>query len=167
MESDAPDASLQYRRLRRRLVFLFERWGCNSSGDLADETLFRVVRRLRGGLEIEQADNPFGFVHGVARLVFAEWLRHRRRVPEPLGPDTPEPGTELRPSEETADCVRRCLRQIGPEGMKLLRAYYGDDRSSLAGRLDISPNALRIRVFREKGRFKECLDQCLMRKGRL
>jgi hypothetical protein len=40
-------------------------------------------------------------------------------------------------------------------------AYYLDDRADLAAREGITPNALRLRVFKAKQKLRACIACCL------
>ena len=65
------------------------------------------------------------------------------------------------PTSTLADCVLRCIEEMTPAERELMEAYYLDrDRDVLAARLKVTPNALRIRVFRAKVRLRECLRDC-------
>jgi hypothetical protein len=43
---------------------------------------------------------------------------------------------------------------------QLLEAYYLNQREELPARLGITPNAVRLRVFKEKRRLRDCMVRC-------
>jgi hypothetical protein len=47
---------------------------------------------------------------------------------------------------------------------RLLEAYYLDSRNGLAAREGLTPNALRLRVFKEKQKLRACVARCLQRR---
>ena len=58
-------------------------------------------------------------------------------------------------------CLERCLNTLSPDGRQLLEAYYLSGRSELISRLGVTPNAVRLRVFKEKQRLRSCMARCL------
>jgi hypothetical protein len=50
---------------------------------------------------------------------------------------------------------------LPPRGRHLLAAYYLEPRADLAVREGVTPNALRLRVFKEKRRLRACVVRCL------
>ena len=67
-----------YIEMRRRLFSYFDRKGCRSPDDLADETLDRVARRLQEEGVIE-SPTPARYCYIVARFVFLEYSRKPHR----------------------------------------------------------------------------------------
>jgi hypothetical protein len=53
------------------------------------------------------------------------------------------------------------LRALTPSEQELLEAYYFDVRTELAVREGITPNALRLRVFKAKQKLRSCIGCCL------
>jgi DNA-directed RNA polymerase specialized sigma24 family protein len=165
-----PDAAAgEYERLHRRLLAFFESHGSLEPGRDADEALDRLARKLGEGHVIR--DVP-AYVHGLARNVLREaWRRARREEGgrEALRGLPPSPA----PDGRLWDCFDRCLASLEPERAELLLAYYSAARSSnrawraeLAASRGLSPNALRIRVFRAREALRESLARCLAEKGR-
>jgi hypothetical protein len=64
----------RYLEMRRRLARYFDRRGCSSPDDLADETLNRVARQLEEKGEIVGA-SPAHYCYIVAKFVFQEFGR--------------------------------------------------------------------------------------------
>jgi hypothetical protein len=75
---DSEPGGERYVEMRRRLVHYFDRKNCLSPDELADETLNRVARRLEEEGTII-SDTPAHYCYIVARLVFLESLRQKRR----------------------------------------------------------------------------------------
>lgn len=166
--SDRERGGEGYEGVRLRLIRSFERKGCSIPEELADETFDRVARKAaQPGFRLEKPD-PYGYIAGVARLVFLEYLRRNKEtqfdpeaeIPQPVPPD-PDP---------RVFCLRRCLRDLPAHDRQLLFDFHaGEDRirsrRRLAERLGCSPNALRIRVHRVLNELKKCLAICLAGPG--
>lgn len=162
-----------YLDLRSRLVGYFERKGCLSADDLADETLERVNRRLDevGRIDVE---TPAKFCYITAKFVFLEYLRGTRRKESSADAAEIErvKGTDDRKDEGDrkellARCLDGCLSEL-PAGERTLivEYYFGerrtkiDHRRALAEKLGISPNALAIRACRIRERLERCIKKC-------
>ena len=65
--------------MRGRLVAYFDRKNCPVPDELADETLNRVARRIEEK-GVTEADAPARYCYIVARFVFMEQLRGRKKV---------------------------------------------------------------------------------------
>lgn len=163
----APDRELagaEYELLRRKLVRFFECRGCLSPEDSADETINRVARKIAEG---EALQNPSGYFYGVARKVLLEELRrqaHEQRLEAP----SPVRAGDLGCDPDRLNCLRRCLKQLPPESLELILAYYQgeqrvkiENRLKLAERLGAPVNALRIRACRVRQSIRACVEDCL------
>jgi hypothetical protein len=89
--------------------------------------------------------------------VFREYRRRRR---------TREQASDLLGALDAAaspslSCLTNCLNGMRPGARELLEAYYLDPRAGLAAREGVTPNALRLRVFKEKQRLRACMCRCL------
>jgi DNA-directed RNA polymerase specialized sigma24 family protein len=171
LDPDRERAGERYETFRRKLVRLFEWRGCCTPEDLADETINRVARRMKEGLELHSSD-PYGYFCGVAHLLYKEVLRrssqeHRAlasgEVPPPIV--VPE---DAEPTDDRLECLRRCLERLPPEQRDLvLRYHQGENnisnRKALARELDVPLNALRIRVHRIRRGLEACVRECLRR----
>jgi DNA-directed RNA polymerase specialized sigma24 family protein len=169
-DGEAPDAGVgEHERLRWRLLAFFESHGSLGPGRDADETLDRLARKLGEGHVIR--DVP-AYVRGLARDVLREASGRARREEggrERLRGLPPSPA----PDGRLWDCFDRCLGSLEPERAELLLAYYSAARRStrawraeLAASRSLSPQALRIRVFRAREALRESLARCLAEKGR-
>jgi DNA-directed RNA polymerase specialized sigma24 family protein len=164
LDADRQEAGNKYEALRRKLVKFFEWRGCSFPDDLADDTINRIARNLEAG---EQIRNFTAYCVGIARNVFLETLRVRKREeafqikanPSLARPDEPD---------QRRECLERCLRDLPAPDLHLITEYYRQDeklrialRRDLAGRLGIPLNALRIRTHRIRVQLERCVEQCM------
>lgn len=163
LDPDITEASKKYQQLRRKLVRLFEWRGAWTADDLADETLSRVARKLGEGAKVDGDVEPFA--RGVARLVFLEFLREQEREQRLRTSPPPPPATPF--DEGDLDCLDRCLQKIAASDRDTILGYYAEEaagriesRRNLAGRLGVSPTALRIRALRIRDRLETCMQEC-------
>lgn len=161
-----------YLDLRGRLVAYFERKGCTSADELADETLERVNRRLDEAGKIE-VETPAKFCYITAKFVFLEYLRAARRNESSIDGAELErlKGTDDRKDENDRKellgrCLDGCLAELSTDERTLIVEYYFgerrakiDHRRALADRLGISPNALAIRACRIRERLERCIKK--------
>jgi DNA-directed RNA polymerase specialized sigma24 family protein len=134
----------------------FEGRRCVPADEHVDETIDRVARRVAAGERIRASD-PRRYFYGVARKVLLEWRKH---------PVYPGRGHEVSVLDQLVSsprlfCLRCCLRSLSPGEQEILEAYYLDGRAELAAREDITPNALRLRVFKTKQKLRACISRCL------
>jgi DNA-directed RNA polymerase specialized sigma24 family protein len=153
---DREQAGERYEAIRRMLAKYFEWRRCVPSDEYVDETIDRVARRLATGERIRAADAP-NYFRGVARKVCLEWYKQMARpIPASTPPETETPSPLLARLED-------CLRMLSPEGRELLETYYLEQRKDLPARLGITPNAVRVRVFKEKRKLIACMVRQLTR----
>jgi len=121
-----------------------------------DVTMDRVARRIAAGERIRSAD-PARYFYGVARNVFLEYRKQQSVQHAPH--ETPaRAAATWSPGLECLDC---CLQGLAPDDRELLEAYYLEPRRDLAARVGLTPNALRLRVFKQKQKLRVCLAHCL------
>jgi DNA-directed RNA polymerase specialized sigma24 family protein len=168
-----------YLEMRRRLVAYFDRKGCISPDELADETLNRVARRLQEEGEISDTP-PARYCYIVAKFVFLEYLRQRERSNLPLD-DLEEPSGGIGASgrdladqapekEKLLECLDSCLAGLEPGNRELIDRYYRgeqrekiENRRALAQGMRLTMNALSIRACRIRARLEECVNNCCER----
>jgi DNA-directed RNA polymerase specialized sigma24 family protein len=173
LSSDAERAAHRYNELRAGLMRMFACRGCERPEELADEALDRVIRKVdvvAPGYE----GNPAAYVHGVAKNVFLEYLRARRRSVE-AGPVDLDVALR-RISAPAADgaierrhaCLEHCLGTLAAEDRDLILRYYRqagwakiEERQVMADETRASRSALRKRTQRIRERLKACLSGCL------
>jgi len=134
------------------LILFLNGRGCTEAPQLADEVVLRLVQAMSKGHDVRDVQ---AFAVGIAKKVHADWLEEVHR------PLPPPPVQSAAPSLK-ARCLERCLRQLSPSDRELVEAYFVDrDREALASRLEVSLNALRIRVCRLKRQLASCTERCL------
>ncbi len=163
LDPNREEAARKYETIRRKLIKFFTCRGCRDVEDLADVTITRVVKKIPQIAETYVGD-PTLYFYGVARRVYLERCKPKPPpviLPSPLG-DSPEE------KEQRHDCLERCLNRLTPENRELVLEYYKGDktakikhRKEMAERLDINPNALRIRMHRLRDGLHKCLTECL------
>jgi|SoiMethySBSTD1v2_1073268.scaffolds.fasta_scaffold618122_2 RNA polymerase sigma factor (sigma-70 family) len=174
---DRESAGEAYLDLRRALFIFFAARGVASPGEMADETINRVARRLGEGAQIT-AENPSSYVYAVARNVWRESLANpnplislsENDVPAII-PVTPHDlminARERIESEAKYECLEKCLDQLNSGERELIIAYYRfnggekiENRKRLATDLGLTGNTLRQKVARLKSRLAGCINGC-------
>jgi len=160
-----------YLKMRRRLVTYFDRKGCTAPGDLADETLSRVARRLDEEGHIE-TETPAKFCYTIARYVFLEQTRVvSREIPlDTASERAPHSAASFVIDDDSDEHERllerldECLAKLDLATREMLFRYYRgeqsikiENRRALATELGVSMNALSIRVFRVREKLEACL----------
>ena len=157
--SDPDTASRRYQQLRRTIVRLLERRGASFSEDLADETMFRVANSLSSDVAV-RIDDPLRYFTAVAHNVYKQVLRERMHEASVLK-HLPTVETQSDDDEVKAELehLRKALEALSAQERELLTEYYGEAggdlrsaREHLARRMNIPPNALRIRVHHARER---------------
>jgi DNA-directed RNA polymerase specialized sigma24 family protein len=151
-------AGEKYESIRQRLLRYFEGHHCVPADECADETIDRVAKRVAAGEQIRAAD-PGRYFYGVAKHVFLEWQKHQVVTQDA---DERVARTDGAPSMRLS-CLNRCLRTLPPQDRELLEAYFREPRVELAARLRVTPNALRLRVFKGKHKLRACIARCVDR----
>jgi len=166
LDTDREQAGTKYEVLRRKLVKFFEWRRSAFTEELADDTINRIARNLEAG---EQIRNFTAYCLGIARNVFLESLRTRKREEalQSLPHASAAPPDEM---DRRRECLQRCMRELSPENFHLIVQYYREDkqarielRRDLAVRLGIPLNALRIRTHRIRTQLEHCVENCMQR----
>src|SRR5215467_5865016 len=148
LNADPLLAGEEYEKLRARLMYFFERRGCRVSAELSDETINRVARKVEEGVKI---NDVFRFSYGVARLVLLEHWNDPKRDWDQLDERLSSPKSDRELDDHRLECMEKCLRALPPEERDLIIKNCSRDKSGkedLARSLELTINALRIRVFR-------------------
>jgi DNA-directed RNA polymerase specialized sigma24 family protein len=163
LDPDREQAGVKYEKIRYRLIEIFASRGCQEAEDLADEVINRVARKSQDVAEGYVGD-PAHYFYAVAKNVRKEYWKVN---PPPEIPPTPEPISEEQLARESA-CLEQCLGHLPEQSREQFLQYHGGEqqvkigqRKELCNRLDISPNALRIRIHRIGMTLKRCLENCL------
>ena len=154
--SSSPEAGFQL--CRRKLIKFFSWRRCEDPVNLADETIFRVLRNVNRGKVILQ-ENPYRYVYAVALNVYREKVREEKHPAVPIDEDL----LPVAAPEQTDDCREFCIKQLSDEKLKLVNEYYLLDRDELAQKLELTVNALRIRIHRIKQELRNCYKDCQKR----
>ena len=168
----------RYLEMRRRLERYFDRRGCSSPDDLADETLNRVARKLEEKGEIVGV-SPAHYCYIVAKFVFQEFGRRSKQNQTSLDQAQSSgrviaslavpfrPNVDAVAKEKLFDCLERCLSKIQPESRELILEYYRGElrakierRFELATSLGLTTNALSIRACRIRSKLEICVRTC-------
>jgi DNA-directed RNA polymerase specialized sigma24 family protein len=147
LDQDQKKAETKYIALRQRIVFYLRHHLAPDPEDGADEVLARVLRKLDEGAMVTTGLPNYCF--GVARNVARE--RSQQRIGLELTPDTsacqPAAPRALTAGEQGV-LIGQFLGMLTADERNLLLAYFQEDRVALAARLSISPNNLRIRIYK-------------------
>jgi DNA-directed RNA polymerase specialized sigma24 family protein len=172
LDSDQERAGQKYENIRRGLITFFECRRSSSPEDHADETINRVARRLSEGKEI-YVENPASYFYGIARNVLKEHWESPAPAssPDNLAVDPHDEGEwERQRKEQRLECLERCLQSLARRDQELISAYYQGEtsakiqnRKSLAEKLGLPLNALRLRALRIREKLEECVETCLAR----
>ena len=173
-------AGAKYEATRLKLAKFFERRALPSPDDHADEVVNIVARQLEEGKVIENINAYFlavakRHVITIARGPEIDSLED----PEALPASGSTPGSgfsdvdELRQIQETRlKYLDHCLEHIGMDQRAVILGYYHDtkqakidNRRSLAERLGIDLNTLRIRVCRIRMKLEKCINECAVRES--
>src|SRR5262245_42528417 len=169
-DSDENSEGANYLEIRRRLVSYFDRKGCSSPEELADETLNRVARRLEEEGSIT-TDAPARYCYIVARFVLLEWLRVKKKhesLDEQQAMLIAESDHHKQDVEKRSEHLERCMRNLTDEERTLIVGYYQgeqrikiDNRRKIAEKLGVSMNALSIRACRIRDKLESCMSRLI------
>ncbi len=175
LDDGTESAGNSYIAMQQRLSGYFDRKGCMTPVDLADETMSRVARRLEEEGRIE-TETPAKYCYVVARFVFLEHIRDSSRRGEVqfdevnenrrnTGKDTDTEESELK--ERMLKCLDVCSEKlISADRSMIFRYYIGverkkiENRQRMAHELGISANALSIRACRIRSKLEGCVKKC-------
>jgi DNA-directed RNA polymerase specialized sigma24 family protein len=161
LEENRERASIEYERLRARLIRFFSLHRASQPETLADEAFNRLARRLSEG---EAVRNPAGYLSGIARLLAQE--DQARQIRQAHAMKSAPPARSAPPEEsELMSALEACLEELAAADRELLFQYYGGDgpghiaiREQLASRERINLNALRNRMLRLRARLARCVE---------
>lgn len=168
LSPDRDEAARQYVALEMKMVRYFEKQKVDAAETRADDVLNRVARRIAEG---KQIDNAIAYAFRVAYLVFLEATKEPDHVeidPEHAPQVNSAPLFEDSEADRRQNCFDSCLKKLTSDHRELVVGYYQEDggakiefRKWLAGTLDISLVALRIRAHRIRKNLEECIAECL------
>ena len=162
LNPDRDLAAQKYETIRRRLVEIFASRGFSDAEGLADETIDRVCSKVEKVSEGWVGDPAYFFL-GVARKIMLEKSKAAKNILPPPEPDEDE--NERRELEDR--CLEKCLAMFSQADRQLILKYVDGkkkERRELAQRLELTPNALRLRVHQIKKTIRPCVADCLEQK---
>lgn len=172
LDLDRNQAAEKYLALRARLEKFFEWRGCDNTEDLTDIVFDRVTKKIIGGEEIKNAE---AYCVSVAKFVL---LENRREILRNRELDENKRESGLRENDATAEegefeekqfkCLEECLAKLSSDKRELIISYFDtvDEetlipaRQSLAEKMGINLNSLRIRISRLKSKLEMCTREC-------
>jgi|SRR5581483_423838 len=163
LEPDFADTSQRYKQLRLKLVKFFSWRRCDDPHILADETIARLAKNISSGQSI-RAEKPYSYVYGIARNVYKEYVRERRKYSE-VPAEMIE--ADLPPPLYVNDCRKECLQALPEDKLQLLSHYYlsETDLEEFARSCGLTITALRLQIYRIKKGLRACYDDCMKRKS--
>jgi RNA polymerase sigma-70 factor (ECF subfamily) len=139
--------------------FLARRADPDTADDVLADTLLVLWRRLD---DVPEGDEALPWTYAVARNALANAERGRRRQRRLAHRITvTDPPREAAPPEpEADDRVTAALARMRPDEAELLRLWAWEQLgpTEIAAVLDLTPNAVSIRLHRARGRFKEIFE---------
>ncbi len=153
-DPDPYAAEKKYQTLRSKLVFFFRHNRCPDPENMADEVFVRTLRRIDEGVKPESG--IAAYCYGVANLLILEERRgvHPQSLPEDL-PQKHHPAPADLNHPERSVFLDELLGGLSEDEKRLFARYYLDDRAELAKSERMTPNSLRIRVFRIRQKMQE------------
>lgn len=166
LSSDRDTAEKKLKDIRRRLVIMLDCRGCACSEDLAQEAMLRFAQRLPN-MDPPFAGDAIAYLYTVAFNLYLETLnKNFLPLPDDIT-EIPQPDEDAE-KERLHKCLDACLDGMDLQSRELVLNYYRlekqnkiDFRKSLAQGLEISVNALRIRLHKIRAGLEECIEQCL------
>ena len=177
--ADRERAGREYEILRRKLLEFFAARGSLAPDEQADETLNRVARKIGEGEAIENLNK---YAYGVARLLWLEVARSRRKQPVAFDDELAggakfnageeeQREAEREAAERRLECFEECLSRLPAETRAFIVDYYREEkgakiehRKAQAARLRTTLNAMRLRASRLRRELAACIESCLARR---
>ena len=157
LDPDRDKAGEKYEKIRLRLMRVLSSRGCYEVDVLVDKTINIVTSKI-DWLTENYVGDPALYFYAVGRNVYLEWLKTQR----PHNPPPPDPDP---PDERLAKYLDDCLDQLLPTERDLVLRYHEFEkqekirnRKKLAEGLQLSSNALRIKVCHIHARLRKCLE---------
>ena len=162
-------AAEKYEVIRLKLVKYFLWRGLVAAEDASDEAINRVARKLQEG---ENIYNLNGFIYGVARHVYDEWIKKQNRDQQ-MSEDAneieaPVPEEQNLEAVERRTCFDKCFHHLPDQSQVIIIEYYRyekkekiEHRKELAATQGVTLNALRISAHRIRVNLEACVRECL------
>jgi len=159
LDPDPERAGRKYVLLRRKLVSFFEWGGADSPDACADETLSTAAWKMTDGAPVQnvQADCVT-----IARTILNKQLQARAQAaaaPDAPPPAEPEPFGKM---EALLHAFEMGLDDLHADGRDLILTYYAGEqapaiaaRQTVAARLGLPLNQLRLRAYRTRSQLEQ------------
>lgn len=164
LDPDREKAGEEFLKICERLTRLIAARGCHEAEDVIFEAARRIARKPPAFFAHYEGER-IRYFHRVAINVYLEWFAKQ--------PDwttlPPEITThQTNNDDEQLTCLGHCLQKLETTEQDLLVRYYGGEvparireRKALSTELELTENALRIRVSRLRQTVSDCLKKCL------
>jgi RNA polymerase sigma factor (sigma-70 family) len=172
LNSDREVAATMYVQLRLDLAKLFL-WGrCSDVEGLTDEVFDRVAKKVHE-VRPSYVGDPRHYFRAVAKNLIKEF---HRSVKAHVSLDDAELTHQrtrefVEDSGSIEDCLQVCLKELTSERRDLILSYYAKEkqakithRNVLASELGVTPEALRVKVYRIRASLDQCIQKCLAQK---
>ena len=142
--------------------FLARRTDRDTADDVLADTLLVCWRRLD---DVPDGDEALPWAYGVARHALSNaerGLRRQRRLAHRI--TVVDPPSEAAPEhDEPDDRVSAALARLRRDEAELLRLWAWEQLgpAEIAAVLELTPNAVSIRLHRARGKLKEILEESL------
>ena len=168
LDSDLEKSAQKYGHIHEALIKIFLTSGFSNAEELADVTIDRVAGQIQT-LKAFDGEKIRYFI-GVARNVKKEYFRIKENLIE-LTEESKTDKSFLMADEDLPDQLilhlKTCLKKLAAKDRKIVLEYYDISNSGtkkkihkkLADKYSLSPNTLRVQVFRVKQRIAECLEK--------
>lgn len=166
--SNQDEAGVAYNELRNSLVRFFQIKGDSDPDEAADLTLDRAALKIPKDTPIE---NLTGYCFGVARFIFLERVRRTKKLNDAAAEFYSKRNSSeiVQETDDEFTVLRKCFEKLTNAEKLFLRDYFADlpfselDKSRRQTCLenDITPNNLRLRVFRLRQRLENCVKNKL------
>jgi len=160
LDSDREKAGEKYALIQLRLIRFFVSRCCLDAENQADKVINIVTNKVKE-LANYEGDKALYF-YGVAKKVFLEY--RPPKIPDPP-PDSTDNEND---TEEEFARLDECLEELSHDDRWLILSYHQDEkqakiqnRKRLARQLDITMNALRIRITRTLKQLRRCMENDL------
>lgn len=166
--SNQDEAAIAYNELRNSLVRFFQVKGDSDPDEAADLTLDRAALKISKNTSIE---NLMGYCLGVARFIFLERVKRTKKLNDAAAEFYRRRNSSeiFQETDDELFVFRECLEELTNAEKLFLRSYFVDLPSSelekrrrqICVENDITPNTLRLKVFRLRQRLENCVKNKL------
>jgi RNA polymerase sigma-70 factor (ECF subfamily) len=139
-----------------RLVRFFEWRNAPDPEEMAAETISRGLSRIAQGVTLDD-QNLMPYLFGIAKNVLREGWRAQKRTPESLDDNPVLTDAGLDAAEQRL-LVTQALATLSPNERDVFIRYHLGNRAALREELNVSSEALRVRVHRMAKKIRQAID---------